>query len=285
MSGFSALQRKVSSRVLSAADLDSDEKFSLYCQLARMVMHENEIKFESHYVDLPNGEQLNPWFARINPKMIIPSVEIGDGEVINDSRIIMKHFDDKCPANQEKRVEEIMDICYSCDLGWFSTVAMKKHIWLWKMIQESLIDENPDLRDVYLEKLATSEKDVSAAHNLTRREPVQKCLNDLAEVLKSRKPQEWASGPVFTRADASIAIYVRWVKWQLAWDSSLLELPPSLEKFYEEVKERPSFVKTLDVDIKWVGFYWDGQLRPVQRALAVAAFSVLVGISYNLYSK
>lgn len=60
-----------------------------------------------------------------------------------------------------------------------------------------LIDENPDLRDVYLEKLATSEKDVSAAHNLTRREPVQKCLNDLAEVLKSRKPQEWASGPVF----------------------------------------------------------------------------------------
>mmetsp|Transcript_36036 Transcript_36036/g.80981 ORF Transcript_36036/g.80981 Transcript_36036/m.80981 type:complete len:270 (-) Transcript_36036:105-914(-) len=243
-----------------------------------MVMHENEIKFESHYVDLPNGEQLNPWFARINPKMIIPSVEIGDGEVINDSRIIMKHFDDKCPANQEKRVEEIMDICYSCDLGWFSTVAMKKHIWLWKMIQESgimektvkktilkLIDENPDLRDVYLEKLATSEKDVSAAHNLTRREPVQKCLNDLAEVLKSRKPQEWASGPVFTRADASIAIYVRWVKWQLAWDSSLLDLPPSLEKFYEEVKERPSFVKTLDVDIGkvgWVLLGWPAASRP-----------------------
>ena len=167
MSGFSALQRKVSSRVLSAADLDTDEKvtlfdtkvgfpflqrlihsnltsrdpnlkFSLYCQLVRMVMYENEIKFESHYVDLPNGEQLNPWFARINPKMIIPSVEIGDGEVINDSRFIMKHFDDNCPANQEKRVEEIMDICYSCDLGWLSTVAMKKHIWLWKMIQESV---------------------------------------------------------------------------------------------------------------------------------------------------
>ena len=171
MSGFGALQRKVSSRILSAADLDSDEKvtlfdtevgvssplpyfihlmlaykpailqFSLYCQLARMVMYENGIKFESHYVDLPNGEQLNPWYARINPKMIIPAVEIDGGEIINDSRNIMEHFDDKCPARQEKRVEEIMDICYSCDLGWLSTVAMKKHTWLWKLIQESVSRE------------------------------------------------------------------------------------------------------------------------------------------------
>lgn len=155
---------------MSAADLDSDEKvtlfdtevgvssplsfihlmlaykpailqFSLYCQLARMVMYENGIKFESHYVDLPNGEQLNPWYARINPKMIIPAVEIDGDEIINDSRNIMEHFDDNCPASQEKRVEEIMDICYSCDLGWLSTVAMKKHTWLWKLIQESVSRE------------------------------------------------------------------------------------------------------------------------------------------------
>ena len=88
-----------------------------------------------------------------------------------------------------------------------------------------------------------------------------------------------------TRADATIAIYVRWVKWQIAWDPLLLVLPPSLEGFYEEVKVRPSFVKTLDVDIQWVGFYWDDQLRPVQRALTVAALSVVVGICYNFYSK
>lgn len=60
-----------------------------------------------------------------------------------------------------------------------------------------LAEENPDLRDVYLKKLTTSEKDVSAAHNLTRREPVQKCLNDLAKVVESRKPKQWVSGPVF----------------------------------------------------------------------------------------
>lgn len=71
----------------------------------------------------------------------------------------------------------------------------------------------------------------------------------------------------------------------LTRSSKLFSLPLTLEKFYEEVKDRPSFVKTLDVDIKWVGFYWDGQLRPVQRALTVAALSVLVGIGYNLYSK
>lgn len=101
-------------------------------------MYENDIDFISRYVDLPNGEQLEPWYARINPKMIIPSVQLPNGEIVNDSRNIMKLFDKKCPKDQEEKVEKVMDIAYSCDLGWFSTVAMKNKIWLWKKMQDGV---------------------------------------------------------------------------------------------------------------------------------------------------
>mmetsp|Transcript_194 Transcript_194/g.265 ORF Transcript_194/g.265 Transcript_194/m.265 type:complete len:154 (+) Transcript_194:144-605(+) len=73
----------------STGNILYDTKFSLYCQLARMVIHENDINFTSCYVDLPNGEQLQPWFARINPKMIIPSMKLENGEIVNESRTIM----------------------------------------------------------------------------------------------------------------------------------------------------------------------------------------------------
>mmetsp|Transcript_194 Transcript_194/g.266 ORF Transcript_194/g.266 Transcript_194/m.266 type:complete len:123 (+) Transcript_194:634-1002(+) len=118
-----------------------------------------------------------------------------------------------------------MDIAYSCDLGWFSTVAMKKKVWLWKIMQDSgtmekkvkstilkFAEENEDLRDVYLQKAKISEKDVSSEYNLNCREPIQKCLDDLAVAVKNCNEGEWITGPEFTRADALVAIYVQWVK-------------------------------------------------------------------------
>lgn len=237
------------------------------------------------------------WFARTNPKMLVPSMKLEDGTVVNESRALMKLMDKKCPKSQQAKVERIMDIAFSCDLGWFSTVAMKKKIWLWRIIQESGVmeatvrksiakyaDENEDLRDVYLAKLNQSTKDVNAKHNLDRGAPIQKCLNDLAEVLKEREKGEWVTGPIFTSADSTIAIYVRWVKWQIAWDPSLLTLPTVLDDFYNEVKDRDCFVKTLDVEgPKWVGFYWQETLTPVQNAINVGALAVLASVAYGVF--
>ena len=126
--------------------------------------------------------------------------------------------------------------------------------------------ENPDLEEIYLAKLEKSTKDVNADYNLDRRGPIQKCLDDLVEILKERKKGEWVSGPVFTRADAVICIYVQWVKWQIGWDADLT-LHPSLEEFYDEVKDRECIVKTFGVEgPRWVGYYWRDRLVPVQRA-------------------
>lgn len=269
-------------------------------------MHENGIEFNSHYISLPDGEQLEPWFARINPKMLVPSMKLDDGTVVNDSRVIMKLMDKNCPTNQEEKVERIMDIAYSCDLGWYSTVPLKKKVWLWRLMQESGLmcpscpalmeshvqktiakyaKENPDLEEIYMAKLKKSTKDVNADYNLDRRGPIQDCLNDFVEILKERKEGEWVSGPVFTRADIITCIYVQWVKWQIGWDADLT-LPLSLVEFYDEVKDRECIVKTFDVQGPiWVGYYWRERLVPVQRAIIATAVVVASGVTYAILKR
>lgn len=73
------------------------------------------------------------------------------------------------------------------------------------------------------------------------------------------------------------------MKWQIGWDASLLTLHPELEDFLKEVEDRESYVKTFDVEgPKWVGYYWNDRLVPVQRAITVAALAVVTGVAYGV---
>ena len=97
-----------------------------------------DIQYPKHYLDVYNILSfLSFRFARLNPKMLVPSLKLDDGTIVNDSRACMKVMDKNCPKDQEEKVERILDIAYSCDLGWYSTVPLKKKVWLWYLMQES----------------------------------------------------------------------------------------------------------------------------------------------------
>jgi hypothetical protein len=73
-------------------------------------------------------------------------------------------------------------------------------------------NENADLKEVYLTKLAHSEKDVNASYNTNRGPAIQKCWDEFVAILKERKKGEWVTGPVFT---STIAIYTLY--WVADW--------------------------------------------------------------------
>ena len=278
-----------------------DTKYSLYCQLVRCVLHENGVPFESKYISLPDGEQLEPWFARIFPAMIIPAMQEEEGgPVTGESRALMKKYDYACPPKQEALVEEVMDAAFSCDLGWFSTVAMQNKLWMWAIVQRSGLMErmvrsmiqgyaksNPDLRDTYLKKAAISELDVSPVTNANRQGPIQACLDRMAEFVERRKEGEWVTGPEFTSADSTIAIYVQWAKWQSAWldGAKAHGIKPCLLAFYDEVSKRESFKQTLDVSPNWVGFMWQERLEPIQRGIIAVLALTALGLGYAYFLK
>ena len=103
------------------------------CWRARLL-----ISFSCSIMGVPSKENHTfVRFARLNPKMLVPSMKLDDGTIVNDSRVCMKVMDKNCPKDQEEKVERILDIAYSCDLGWYSTVPLKKKVWLWYLMQES----------------------------------------------------------------------------------------------------------------------------------------------------
>ena len=70
---------------------------SFYCQVVRMTLAENGVPFTSQLIDMSKGEHLKPWFAKKNPVMMLPTLDLEPdkekGQVLLDSREICKHFD------------------------------------------------------------------------------------------------------------------------------------------------------------------------------------------------
>ena len=78
---------------------------------------------------MPKGEQTEPWFARLNPLMEIPTLEVTNGEekeIVCGSRDIAMYGlrlakqelqDEIYPMHSVETIDEIIDLFYSVDIA------------------------------------------------------------------------------------------------------------------------------------------------------------------------
>ena len=68
-------------------------KWSLCSQMVRVAMEEKGLSYESNLIKLcdqyPEAENLSPEYLAINPKGIVPSLDL-DGEIVTESTNIIK---------------------------------------------------------------------------------------------------------------------------------------------------------------------------------------------------
>ena len=74
-------------------------------QKLRVFLNLKGIPWQSHPVDLPNYENMQPWFLGINPRGLVP-VLVHDGAVIVESSVICAYLDDVFPDPPLTRSEE-----------------------------------------------------------------------------------------------------------------------------------------------------------------------------------
>lgn len=273
-----------------------DTEYSLYCQLARIVMHENGVKYNSVLVSLPDGEHTTPKFAKMAPKMTIPIMELEDGTVLTESRLIMKLFDKKCPKSQEAQTEAFLDDAFSCDLGWLSTGTMDAKIPAWYALSHSgflgwagvrtfkqLAKKHPEFKDTYEAKANATKRDLAERTYESGKASCNACFEKLNKFAEARKEGEWLTGPVWTRADGVLAVYIQWAKFQNSFRSGTHPLTPAMEKFFQEARERECFKKTYlknggqssePVTFGFVGHYWKARLDGLQRNLFLGVAAV-----------
>ena len=79
---------------------------SLKCLIA---LHEKELPFESHYVNLQKFEQTRPEFVAINPEGQVP-VLVHDGAAVNHSSVINEYLDDAFPETLALRPADALSL-------------------------------------------------------------------------------------------------------------------------------------------------------------------------------
>lgn len=58
-----------------------------------MALHEKNLCFETHFVDIARGIQYQPWFLQINPRGEVPVLQ-DTGKIIPDSARIIDYLED-----------------------------------------------------------------------------------------------------------------------------------------------------------------------------------------------
>jgi glutathione S-transferase len=65
-------------------------------QKVRIVLSEKALPYDTHTVDLPGKENLQPWYLRLNPAGVVPTLVDGD-HVICESSVICEYLDEAYP--------------------------------------------------------------------------------------------------------------------------------------------------------------------------------------------
>lgn len=69
---------------------------SVCSQKVRMCLAEKGLPWESHHVDIFKFENYEPWYTRLNPKAVVPTLD-HDGRILIESNVMLEYLEDNFP--------------------------------------------------------------------------------------------------------------------------------------------------------------------------------------------
>ncbi len=231
---------------------------SLCSQQVRLALAEKSVEWEGKIVNIgPAHEHFAPWYAKINPRLVVPTLEI-DGTIVTDSSHIIQyidgHFDGPAlmPEDPEAKVEALAWMQREAELpirelAYARTQGITRWVQRWSLRQRrkqlaKLSKRNPELEDVYAAKLddvialEQSIKDHAAMSELVDR--VELLLDELEATLTER---EWIAGDRYSLADLVWTAIIAKLE-HIGFARSISEhRRPRVHEWYTHLRERPSW--------------------------------------------
>lgn len=236
----------------------------------RLALEEKGLVWSDRVIDIVGEqEQLEPWYVKLNPQGVIPTLEFNNGktEVITDSALIIRFIASLpeghsiVPVDEGHRqlMEKLIDLADSVDLQILSyarhpSVERSENI-LNARIQKSLAlaDNHPELKSNYLACAERSETNKKFRFDKKHIEQVElKALGSIAFAEKQLTDNTFLLGDAYSLADVIWTVvlsrldllgYPEWV----AGDKF-----PQLAKYYQRAQSRASFTRA-QVQNEW----WD----------------------------
>ncbi|XP_042909498.2 ganglioside-induced differentiation-associated protein 1 [Parasteatoda tepidariorum] len=257
---------------------------SYYCQKVVFALQEKKLKYKSRIIDLYRGEQLEPWFLKINPKGEVPVLQDGV-KIIPDSRRIIDYIEDNFSNGNTprlipekgsvsyqtmERMRDLLDnipiglITYGCLFNTSLTGIIKMSApeirtrqGAYNMIENLINDyseKNTDFKDLYSAKKTNLEKNRANAMNVSEVEngllDVEYALKEVEKVLASHEGEQkkwWLCCEKFTIADISLSVFIKRLNDLGLTDRFFKDNElPNLQEYFTRVQLRESYKKTMN---------------------------------------
>lgn len=191
----------------------------------RMFLAEKGVEIDVETVNIREGAQFKPEFAKINNRLSIPALEMDNGEVLNESDAIQRYLEEKFPetplfgetAEERAVVNNWLRII---DYDGFYAVA--------EAIRNSV--------DRFENRALTGPRDIAQIPELGKRgiERIGYFFEDLDAQLAGRK---FIAGDNFTVADINALVAVDFAGMA---KQSIPDNLENLKRWHEDVSSRPS---------------------------------------------
>jgi glutathione S-transferase len=274
----------------ASPDLGSQPKLyhfpiSLGSQQVRVALAEKQVAWDGKIVNIgPAHENLQPWYARLNSRLVVPTLVVGDTIVTNPVRIVSyidEHFRGPAllPSDPEQRAEvfrwiDVQDQFPMRELGYARTKGMVRWFQRWSLRQQRgrlarLIRKNPELREIYEAKRAELDTlDRGIRHRVGMSELVDEVEVLLDEIEVTLEDREWLAGPNYTLADTMWTAVLSKLE-QIGFARSLSShRRPQVARWYAALRERPS---------------WDSMIRRLSAWQALRFYGPSVAKTFVLF--
>jgi glutathione S-transferase len=231
---------------------------SLYSQQVRLALAEKGVAWEGKIVNIgPAHEHFDPWYAKINPRLVVPTLEV-DGTIVTDATHIVQyidsHFDGPAlmPEDPEARAEALAWMQRESqlqmrELGYVRSKGLTR--WLQRRgIRQrrkqllKLRKRYPELDDVYaakIDELTALEQTLDDRRATTELvDSIEILLDDLETTLAERK---WLAGEHYSLADLVWTAVIARLE-HIGFARSLSQhRRPHVNRWYMQLRERPSW--------------------------------------------
>jgi glutathione S-transferase len=221
--------------------------FSPASQKVRLVLAEKRLAWDRRDVDLPNKENLKPWYREMNPLGMLPTL-VDKGAAINESSVICEYIEDAYPepslrpADLEDRAKMRWWMGVVDDRLHYSAGAL---VWP-ALMRPALLKKSEEEREVILSRIPDRARQARhrcwvehGVDNPDFNRAVLVYSDTVKEMEASLADQPWLAGEHFSLADCALLPYFQAMA-QMGWNEMYSSYPNVVE-WFQRGRSRTSY--------------------------------------------
>ena len=224
---------------------------SVCSQKARMCLAEKHLDWQSRHVDLFRFENYQPWYTKLNPKAVVPTLD-HSGRILIESNVILEYLEDNFPQvrlrpdDLHDRAQMRLWMYNSEELGHANVNTCSHNLRHAKRLQHGGVSKDDLLRAAdrcpnpmigrrlrrRMEIGVSPEEEDEAYANLDY-------MLDQMETRLAASP--WLAGTMFSLADIAMAPMLNRIEVLARPEMISAERRPKVADWWQRIQARPAF--------------------------------------------